>query len=240
MAFYRGPHIVTDGLISCLDAANVKSYPGSGTTWFDLSNNNRFGTLFNGVSFNNGVMSLDGLNDYVIISGDGSNNNNAWTADGSVGSSDICMEIWFKTTDSVGLLISKPWNGSGQYNISLTQASFALIDGSGSTSVGFGNTNNGEWRQLVVWASSSQIGYYINGGETSGVNNHSLTGGIPSAGNATLPMGIGTLYFYGQGWSGSTSHALECDVALFRKYNRVLTSDEVLQNFNANKKRFGL
>ena len=39
MGFSRGPKIVTDGLVLALDAANSKSYPGSGTTWNDLSGN---------------------------------------------------------------------------------------------------------------------------------------------------------------------------------------------------------
>jgi hypothetical protein len=37
MSYANGPRIVTDGLVCCLDAANRKSYPGSGTTWYDLS-----------------------------------------------------------------------------------------------------------------------------------------------------------------------------------------------------------
>ena len=39
MAGNSGPKIVTDGLIFKLDASNNKSYPGSGTTWTDLSGN---------------------------------------------------------------------------------------------------------------------------------------------------------------------------------------------------------
>ena len=52
MAFSRGPSIVTNGLVLALDAANHKSYPGSGTTWFDLSGNSHDGTLTGGPTFN--------------------------------------------------------------------------------------------------------------------------------------------------------------------------------------------
>ena len=56
--------IVRDGLILHLDAANVKSYPGSGTTWSDLSGNGNNGTLVNGPSFDSsGFFSFDGAND---------------------------------------------------------------------------------------------------------------------------------------------------------------------------------
>ena len=45
---FTGPHIVTDGLVLSLDAANTKSYPGSGTTWYDLSGNANHGRISNG------------------------------------------------------------------------------------------------------------------------------------------------------------------------------------------------
>ena len=71
MAFFRGPNIVTDGLILALDAASPKSYPGSGTTWYDLTTNSLDATLYNGVSFSTnkqGTMVFDGVNDYGQIS----------------------------------------------------------------------------------------------------------------------------------------------------------------------------
>ena len=68
---YTGPHIITDGLILALDAASPKSYPGSGTTWYDLTTNSLDATLYNGVSFSTnkqGTMVFDGVNDYGQIS----------------------------------------------------------------------------------------------------------------------------------------------------------------------------
>jgi hypothetical protein len=47
MSFFHSPRIVTDGLVFYLDAANSKSYPGTGTDWFDLSGNGNDGTLTN-------------------------------------------------------------------------------------------------------------------------------------------------------------------------------------------------
>ena len=52
MAFSHSPKIVTDGLVLSLDAGNVKSYPGTGATWFDKSGNNSNGALNNGPTFN--------------------------------------------------------------------------------------------------------------------------------------------------------------------------------------------
>ena len=68
MSNYYGPRIVTDGLIACLDAANTKSYPGSGTVWTDISGNGRNGPLINGPTFNSsnrGSIQFDGTNDYI-------------------------------------------------------------------------------------------------------------------------------------------------------------------------------
>jgi len=60
--------IVRNGLVLHLDAANRKSYPGTGTTWTDLSGLNNNGTLTNGVSYqsvNQGAFNFDGIDDFV-------------------------------------------------------------------------------------------------------------------------------------------------------------------------------
>ncbi len=69
MAFFYSPNVVTDGLVFAVDAANKKSYPGSGTTWTDLAGSNN-GALTNGPTFdsgNNGNIVFDGSNDYVEV-----------------------------------------------------------------------------------------------------------------------------------------------------------------------------
>ena len=70
MGISYNPKIVTNGLVLCLDAANAKSYPGSGTAWTDLSGLGNTGTLTNGPTYssaNNGSIVLDGINDYTSI-----------------------------------------------------------------------------------------------------------------------------------------------------------------------------
>ena len=71
MSTRYNPSIVRDSLLLYLDAANTKSYPGSGTTWYDLSGNNKNPTLTNGPTFNSdnlGSIVLDGTNDMVEFS----------------------------------------------------------------------------------------------------------------------------------------------------------------------------
>ena len=68
MGIAYNPRVVTDGLVLCLDAGNVKSYPGSGTTWTDLSGKGNTGTLTNGPTYssaNGGSIVFDGVDDRV-------------------------------------------------------------------------------------------------------------------------------------------------------------------------------
>lgn len=209
-------------------------------TWYDISGNGNDTTLVNGPTFtSNKTLQFDGVNDYAIIGG--ANNSHAWTADGTVGSDTFTHEIWSKGTDTTGLIISKPWNGSGRYNISLAHSYFQLKVGTGvsqgpdeSNSISFDSIRDDKWHQTVIWANDTQMGYYIDGGKKSGYKNHGLTGGISDYGNSQLPLGLSTLYFYGgtnDGWSGNTGHANEAEISIFKKYSKVLSADEVRQNY---------
>jgi hypothetical protein len=71
MGLSHSPSIVTDGLVLALDAANIKSYPGSGTAWTDLSGFGNTGTLVNGPTYssaNGGSIVFNGVDDYAITS----------------------------------------------------------------------------------------------------------------------------------------------------------------------------
>ena len=89
MAINVRPSIVTSGLVLNLDAANMKSYPRSGTTWRDLSGLGNNGTLTNGPTFNSqngGSIVFDGVDDYASI------NNTI----GNFGTSDFTINFFFK------------------------------------------------------------------------------------------------------------------------------------------------
>ena len=101
MGLGHSPRIVTDGLVLCLDAANKRSYPGTGTTWTDLKGENN-GTLTNGPTFdssNKGSIVFDGTNDYINC-GNGS--------EFSI-TEQITLICWMKKTSNSGYhhLISK-------------------------------------------------------------------------------------------------------------------------------------
>lgn len=67
MSVNYNPVTPTDGLLLCLDSRNPRSYPGSGTTWFDISGNNNHGTLTSGPVFTSNGFSFDGVDDYVSV-----------------------------------------------------------------------------------------------------------------------------------------------------------------------------
>ena len=86
MGIAYNPRTITDGLVLCLDAANTKSYPGSGTTWTDLSGRGNTGTLTNGPTYssaNGGSIVFDGTDDIVNTS--------------YVSSNAFTWSVWFKT-----------------------------------------------------------------------------------------------------------------------------------------------
>lgn len=242
MGLAHSPRIVTDSLIFAVDAANAKSYPGSGTTWFDLSGRNNHFYLRNAPTFQTTYFSHDGLNDHQSTSGN--SNNFIWTPNGVVGNSTITIDMWVKSSDTAGRFFTKPWNGSGEYNIWILPDSFYLATGNpiASNSISFGrNISNGTWTNIVCWVNATNMGYYLNGTAFSGQKTHGLSGDVPSAGNGNIPCGLMTLYPYGDPWyGGAENFSILGDIASCKMYSRALTQNEVLQNFNALRGRFGV
>ena len=237
MGSVYGPNMVTDGLIMMLDATNVQSYPGSGTAWYDLTKTmTSTPTLINGPVYNSGgYIDFDGSNDYVQLY---PGNEHAFTPDGTIGYNVICYELWVRSSDGSGYFLSHPWNGSGQYNFYIYCHGWYLSAGSTSAGIAIPAFSDGNWHQIIVWCDTSNIGYYKDGVGSS--TSHSMSGAAPSYGNSNIVTAVMTVYPYGTGSWGYTSHAIDGDVAIVKRYNRVLTAAEALQNYNAHKSRFGL
>ena len=226
MAFNYSPKIVTDGLVLALDAANNKSYPGSGTTWTDISRGGNNGTLYNGPTFSNtngGNIVFDGSNNFVGFSNSSLLQLNLGT---------VC--VWVKT--------SSP--GSGFRGIVTKQNNYSLFTNSGilvtydwgnsairSTGV---NIADGSWKNICMTftdnsgSPSNNVIIYINGISV-------LTTTIKILNN-----NIGLEICRGGSGPGGPGQILNGSIAQTSIYNRPLTSTEVLQNYNATKTRFGL
>lgn len=253
IAYYG--NIVKDGLVLNLDAAKQDSYPGSGTTWNDISGTGNTSLLYKlsssidtgaerSINFTTGSMYLE-----CPSTTKASNDNFAWTTSGSIGLRNITIEIWYKTNQISfpnSYLLAKPWNSSGQYNYAvqfLTTSSIRLrvqIE-SGATIVDFTGVPvaDNTWKQLIYWISPTQLGYYLNGTQYSSSLTHTRSGSIPSSGNNQIPIAIMTLYPYGIP-GANPAFSITGSLSTVRIYNRVLSAQEVLQNYNATKGRYGL
>ena len=235
MALAHSPRIVTDGLILALDAANTKSYPGSGTTWTDLSGNGNNGTLINGPTYNSangGSISFDGSNDYVSFA--------SASELRFLNRSPYTLEVWMYPTSNPG---SSTW--TGLFNREDTSVgsrdgyNFFLNGGSGTltlaaqryytgTQSGVGyNFNDSDllniWHHVVVTYDGTTLRLYRNGVQ---LNSNTSTGNITNTSD-TLEIGrryTGS-YFIGR----LTGQKI---------YNRALTVTEIQQNFNALKGRY--
>jgi len=236
------PSIVTDGLVLNLDAANQSSYPGSGTTWTDLTGNGNDGTLQNGVGFNaadGGSLSFDGADDYV-------NCGNSSTVNLS---SSFTSSCWFRvsnsapnTTDSKGLIAK--YTGFGGNNRS-QMLSFAGNNNSVTFIVSSDGTNTASTAKSISYSSiSRETWYYLTGVFTASQKMELFLNGLLVTSDTTTlsqvfssstePLAIGRQAIAQNGF------AFKGNIAQVSIYNRALTAAEVLQNYNALKGRFGL
>lgn len=209
--------VVQDGLVLNLDAGASTSYPGSGTTWTDLSGDGNDGTLVNGVGFDSndgGSLVFDGVNDYV---------NAPVTKTAS-----CTFSCWAKTTTlgSSPMLFNAGPNGNGPdlffYNSNISWNTWdADINSFASTPA---SVTDGNWHYYVVIndASSNAKLYY------DGVLLGTATYKNASA-NTNLTIGGNTTTYQ---WNGNISN--------FMLHNKVLTAAEVTQNYNALRGRYGI
>jgi hypothetical protein len=213
------PTAVTDGLVMCLDAGFTPSYPGSGTTIYDISGNGNHGTLYNGVGYSTnsgGVLTFDGSDDWVVTSGPNLISTN-YTVMGAARYSGGLSQRMITAPYSINAnnWLMGHWNNS-------TENYFA--EGWISTSgIGPSDTN---WRIYSVNGNIAGDSYALY------VNN-SLNAGPNSNGNA----GPNRFSISGYGVGQEQSQG---EFSFLLAYNRILTTAEMTQNYNAYKGRFGL
>lgn len=230
MSANAGPDIIENGLVLYLDAGNTKSYPGSGTTWYDKSGNSNNGTLTNGPTFNTGSggsIVFDGVDDYVTIPTfsipTGSFSCESffqWSNLGSSRGSIFSLNYNYPTS---GYLIRQKDDGSGKFVI---WSDYGSESGIFSTAALTSNT----WNQVVVIQSAGTCLIYINGVLDS---SQSLPNPVL---NQSYPVLLGV-----RAVSGPSAGAyLPGKLGVSKVYNRVLSASEVLTNYNALKTRFGI
>ena len=235
MGIKRGPNVVTDGLVLAVDAANPTSYPGSGTTCNDLTITQNNGTLINGTSFdtsNKGVFDLDGVNDRITF-----NNLN-------IGINDISIQMWVKTTKSsfnYPMAQGGGANSSGERGVGIGLTGDGYVYGfinSSNTRIMVNtnpikSVNDGNWHNIAgVWDRSDKLTWYVDGvfdqeGDISSTDGQSIT----------LEK---DLYIGNYGTAPNTTGAFNGSIGPAYVYMRTLSVNEIFQNYNALKSRFGL
>jgi len=234
MSLSHSPRIVTDGLVLALDAANPKSYPGSGTTWTDLSGNGNTGTLENDVGYtadNGGALTFDGENDRVGFQYNSSYN---------IGGRNLTLSSWVMATSLVnsnaggGIIVRDSGVNDGLYEMLLYQQSsknwiFFRMLGVGSYSPKIIPIELNTFYNITCVYDNGIMRNYVNGvQEGSG-----STKNIDITTNGTRTLRIGNRFADEAGiFSGR--------IPQVSIYNRALTAEEVQQNFNALRGRFSI
>ena len=213
MAIKHSPRIVTDGLVAHYDAANTKSYPGSGTAWKDLSGKGNNGTIY-GATFgsgNAGKFNFDESNDYVdcgnILS------QTAYT-----------KSAWFRPESETRNIISGPSNHA--FWMATTDNTLAAGHRGAWTTVSHtvpsGNMLNQWWNGAVTWNNSTGWVLYLNGVQ------------VDTDSSTTDPNSTTGVYIARY----SSGNYFDGDIAEVLIYDRAITAAEVLQNYQALKERY--
>jgi hypothetical protein len=231
MALSHSPQIVRDGLVLYLDAANIKSYPGTGTTVFDLKGTFN-STLTNGVSFNSsnkGYFSFDGIDDFVI---------------GNISSS------FFSGPHTISAWINrrtmKQWSGIFSNNVNTTSCSIltfidqtsrigtnqAGVNGN-HISIDLGSDYLNKWIYVSIVYTGSTNGSVVN---VYGFKDGNM---IQSTGNLYWNLSTSSQYYIGRHWAAALQ-VHDGFISQISLHNKALTESEVKQNFNATRGRYGV
>lgn len=212
----------TSNLVLLLDANNNVSYPGTGTTWTDLSGNGFNGTLVNGPTFNRldgGTIGFDGTNDCVTLA-----TNSAF----NFGTGDFSIFCWIKTSkvSTANTIFSLDDTASGNGIMMFSNVTTGVfrtwVAGqvlNSSTSIA-----NGTWNYVGITRRSGTVYQYINGLQVGSFSSAGsvLTNQIPRFGNA----------------NSSNANMFQGSLSMCHIYNRALTNSEILESYNNTKVRF--
>ena len=238
---WRGPNIIKDGLVLYLDPGSPNSYYNkSGTVIKDISGNGNNGTLTNFGSqtiydsANGGSIVFDGSDDFINIG----------TLSSLVGKPNVSVECWFynnSTTSNFQNVVGQ-FDGSNGWLIhtsTLTNSKIIVLVGGGFAYGGINDVPTGSWIHVVLSydgtlsSNTDKLKMYVNG--VLRTFDTYLGGTVPNSWpNVTsVNANIGALLpSYGRYFNGR--------IPMVRIYQKTLSSQEVLQNFNATKTRFGL
>ena len=230
MANRAGPKIVTNSLVFCLDAINTRSYSGSGNTAYNTALTSAIGatktaglshTTLNPPTFIAATASNYLLSDYTLASGT---------------SFTVCM--WFKRVENsywIALFGNEVWNSGTGYVAMLTNANSITFTRGGAEELNYSNAG----------FASSNFNFYTFVKNPSGSNSFIYINGVQVASGSISDVAISKPFVFNNRWentgiSPSTGDARQSQFAQMYVYNRALTASEIVQNYNATKRRYGL
>ena len=217
-----------------LDAGNTASYPGTGTTWTDLSGNGYNGTLTDGPTYsssNGGNIVFDGTNDVASFGNILNIGLSSWT-----------MSCWVKFNSVSGLagIIGKTsYRGYvGRYSINLEGGNllaFFQPDINYIITTPVAPYLDNKFHNLVMTINRTSMAYFYVDGISVGTPLN-----VSSTSNINLNTSTDNFYIgsYGNGDGQSPLYFLNGNVSQASIYNRALTAAEVLQNYNTLRPRF--
>jgi len=222
--FTTPENIVTNGIFLNVDPGNTISYPGVGNTIYDLSGLGKNGILTNGPTFsaiNGGSIVFDGTNDYTNFGNIGTVGN------------EQTIEVWFNSNSVTDYRNVFDMNNAGNRGPRLEQYSAGKMSWvwSAGTNIGIYNItsqisiSSNTWLHTVITLNSGNYNCYLNG--TLVESGTSSNGYTTIYENVTLGLGYATRYYSG-------------NISQTRIYNRALSQQEILQNFNATRFRYGI
>ena len=228
--FKNNPPIVTNGLVVYVDAANRQSYPGSGTTWSDLSGNGKNGTTSGATygSQNGGVFNFDGINDTISFG----------TGNTFFPLTNFTIDLWFQSKGTVPTTGTLPGLFGFTFGIrtrfgSSNSLIFGASSGSTIQDLTYTHTSdfrdNGSWNNIIFQATPTNSYIYLNGELKA---SRSLTW----LGNTIWPTNTWNLGTD----NNDVNRFFTGSIASYKMYNTALTLPEIQQNYNATKTRFGL
>ena len=215
------PSYVTDGLVLNLDAGNLNSYDGSGTTWSDLAQNGNDGTISGATYDSNGHFVFNGSSNYIHSF---SNSISTW------GTSDFSYCFWVSWSSTGGV-----------YNIvfsNYTSANSGFLLGlqNGVFESHFSSYDN----VLTTWTPTINTWYQMTVVREGNLNKIFRNSDLLDSGPTSANINMTTAPEIGHIPSASQAGWFSGSLAIFKVYDKALSSDEITHNFNASKTRFGL
>lgn len=217
------PQVVTNGLQVYFDSGNTKSYPGTGTTWYDLSGNKNTATLVNSPTW---VNSKGGY--FSFVPNAYASTTYIQPAYDNTMSYTWCAWILINALSTACTIGNRNYTLSGTYDFTKLDQNltFEYFHGGTNSSMAATGTTTGLWYNICIVKSLSNFYYYVNGVLVNTMTNNNTSSGNPQA-----------FFIGGDSGAGEYGNAY---ISVVKTYNRNLSLSEVQQNFNALRGRYGI